>query len=100
MGARFKSFRKFMIDNYLGYETKEGDLANDIMLDDKFPKTAQSFRRLFDYLLSQHACEECLDVFGACWSEYDWEKKMYLKINKDLMEEKSLLMGDKNDGRQ
>ena len=95
MGARFKSFRQFMIDNYLEQDCREGDLAKDIMQDKNFPKTAQSFRHLFDYLLSQHACKECLDVFGACWSEYDWEKKMYLKINKDLY-----LMGDKNDGRQ
>lgn len=76
------TFYNFMVRNYLGENTPEGDLAEDIhRKKDTFPRNGQGkfngwYKLIRDYLVRHNACQECLAVFEECWEEYvAYEKK-------------------------
>ena len=69
-------FYRFMMRNYRGKDTLEGDLAYDMERNkDTFPKNGRGkydgwHRLIREHLVSKNACRECLEVFEACWEEY------------------------------
>ena len=70
------TFYRFMMRNYRGTDTPEGDLANDMMRDrERFPKNGTGkfdgwHKLIREHLVSAGACADCLAVFESCWEEY------------------------------
>ena len=69
-------FYRYMMRNYRGTNTPEGDLAKDMERDrEHFPMNGRGkydgwHRLIRDHLVRNHACRECLAVFERCWEEY------------------------------
>ncbi len=68
------TFFDWMMENYLGEDTAEGDLAEDMHHENDFPKTDE-YSKITFYLRQKHACRECLEVFRSCWKEYKGEMR-------------------------
>ena len=82
------SFFTYMMRNYKGSNTPEGDLAHDMELDENsFPKNCTGKFKARHRLIREHleacdACSDCLAVFERCWKEYvECEKS---RLNKSL----------------
>ena len=70
------TFYEFMMENYLGQDTAEGDLAEDMyQAGICFPSGGH--RQIRTYLVRQGACPECLVTFERCWRDYkvSWERR-------------------------
>ena len=73
------TFFEYMM-RYLKKDTPEGDLARDIKDDKKHFPSSDNGKEIFNYLVSQSACHECLDTFVKCYSRYvRYEMKKLLK---------------------
>lgn len=81
------TFYTYMTRNYLGKASPKGDLAMDIKRDkDRFPKNRSCkfngwHRLIQNYLISQGACGDCMEVFEKCWKEYERCEKKRLNRN-------------------
>ena len=70
------SFYRFMIRNYRGADSPEGDLARDMEKDrEHFPLNGKGkfsgwHKLIRDHLETRNACDACLAVFESCWEEY------------------------------
>ena len=70
------SFYTFMMRNYKGTDSPEGDLAADMARDkNSFQRSCTGkfnarYRLIREHLERNDACEACLDVFERCWKEY------------------------------
>ena len=48
-----------------------GDIAKDVILDNKFPKYVRiSPNKIEKYLLSRNACNDAINCFNIAWKEY------------------------------
>lgn len=54
---------------FVNEDSPIGDLAKDNLLDPTFPDS-DSYNELYDYLVSQHASDLCLQVFDKAWNLY------------------------------
>ncbi len=81
------SFYTFMMRNYKGTDSPEGDLAADMARDkDSFPRNCTGkfkarHRLIREHLERHNACKACLAVFEKCWEEYVQCEKNRLKRN-------------------
>lgn len=79
------TFYTFMMRNYQGQDTPEGDLAADMKRDkERFPKNGTGkfngwHRLIREYLTDQDACDGCLEAFESCWKEYELCERKRLK---------------------
>ena len=71
------SFYKFMTDNYIKEDSPAGDLARDIKSDRDFPKRSIKYSHIFDHLLENGACNDCITTFEDCWKEYKAWRDQY-----------------------
>jgi len=69
------TFYRWIIKKYAGKHCPMGDLADDLVWDDTFPKenTRKAIRA---YLEAEGACQDCEDVFELAWVEYAKENKL------------------------
>lgn len=63
------SFKRWVLDKYLGKNNPKGDLAGDISEDRNFPDSSD-FTVVASYLSGQHPCLACWEVFMKTWLEY------------------------------
>ena len=65
------SFYDYMMQNHKGEDSPAGDLAEDMHSSrDTFPTDSTEKKEVQEYLIRNHACPECMDVFRKCWKEY------------------------------
>ena len=70
------TFYRFMMRNYRGSDTPEGDLAHDMeLVRERFPKNGKGKYDGWHKLIREHlewnnACSDCLAAFERCWKEY------------------------------
>lgn len=73
------TFYTFMMQNYYGKDTPEGDFAADMERDNGFPKKVTSksnneYLMILDHLMAMGACDDALEAFKLCWEEYKHKK--------------------------
>ena len=71
----FLSFYDYMISHHAGKQGKRSHLADDMVDDETFPRevTCQQpdgRKVIMAYLDSCGACDDCVEVFKLCWTEY------------------------------
>ena len=69
------TFYEYMMKNYRHKDTPEGDLADDMYGDERFPRDLtgpkrEQYKKIRGYLFMRMACRECLETFKECWDEY------------------------------
>lgn len=79
------TFYTFMTRNYKNTDGPAGDLARDIRRDSaQFPRNRSCkhkgwHEQLYQYLVENNACRDCLNTFEECWKEYVKCEKKRLK---------------------
>ena len=65
------SFKQYVLEKYLGQDSVYGDLARDIAIDDYFMDSFDTEEDIRLHLISENACDSCLEVFKELWQEYE-----------------------------
>lgn len=68
--ATRSSFHRWL-DQQKGRADPIGDLASDVMHDDRFPSDASSLASAKRYLVSRHAPREALEALKEAWQEFE-----------------------------
>ncbi|NLC31836.1 MAG: hypothetical protein GX781_00865 [Clostridiales bacterium] len=63
------NFYDWMMEKYLGEDTAEGDLAQDMQSDLGFP-LFDDYEVIESHLWRKNACRECKEVARICWKRY------------------------------
>ena len=63
------TFYDWMMEKYLGEDTAEGDLAEDMQSDMEFPQI-DDYEVIKSHLWRNNACRECKEVARICWKRY------------------------------
>jgi uncharacterized protein YozE (UPF0346 family) len=69
-------FTKWLYSKILR-DDRVGDLARDAYDDPNWPKKANDYQVIYDYLESQNACDNALETLKIAWKRY----KRFLKQN-------------------
>ncbi|MFJ4084912.1 YozE family protein [Streptomyces iakyrus] len=65
------SFRAWLVTNHAGEQSPLGDVARDVRDDDEWPDIQfESLREYLEYLNSQDASEDVLDLIEEAWGQY------------------------------
>ena len=66
------SFRTWLVANHAAEQTPIGDLAREVRDDDEWPDDHQfeSLREYLEYLDSQDASNDALDLLEQAWDQY------------------------------
>lgn len=79
------NFKNWIKKNYSESDCPKGDLARDIIADEKFPKNGvckfDGWRDYIrNYLVGRQACDGCLASFDEAWEEYEACERKRLKL--------------------
>jgi uncharacterized protein YozE (UPF0346 family) len=64
-----KLFEHWLKENYIRKDCQAGDLAKDVDIDSKFPKS-NSLKILIEHLETARACPEAISTLKECHAEF------------------------------
>ena len=78
-------FKNWLKKKYINDSGPKGYLARDVWMDKTFPiNGAAKFNGwheyIYDYMMKEGACYECIDIFEQCWKEYELCERKRLKM--------------------